>query len=42
MPTIVTVSPLSHTAGVEVTDRACGERSVRPTEDVDAELRGAT
>jgi hypothetical protein len=40
MPTIVTVSPRSLAAAVEVTDRASGERSV-PMEDVEAELRGA-
>ena len=40
MPTIVTVSPRSLTAAVDVTDRASGERSV-PMEDVEAELRGA-
>ena len=39
MPTIVTVSPRSLAAGgVEVTDRASGERSVRPIEEVVAEL----
>jgi prolyl-tRNA synthetase len=45
MPTIVTVSPRSLAAGgVEVTDRASGDRSVRPLPDVLAELRdgGAT
>jgi len=42
MPTIVTVPARSLAAGgVEVADRASGERSVRPTEDVEAELRGA-
>jgi hypothetical protein len=40
MPTIVTVSPRSLAAAVEVTDRASGERSV-PMEDVEAGLRGA-
>jgi hypothetical protein len=40
MLTIVTVSPRSFAAAVEVTDRASGERSV-PMEDVEAELRGA-
>ena len=41
MPTIVTVSPRSLAAGgVEVTDRASGERSVRPVDDLEAELRG--
>lgn len=39
MPTIVTVSPRSLAAGgAEVTDRASGERSVRPLADVEAEL----
>ena len=39
MPTIVTVSPRSLAAGgVEVTDRATGERSVRPIDEVEAEL----
>jgi prolyl-tRNA synthetase len=39
MPTIVTVSPRSLAAGgVEVTDRASGERSVRPMAEVEAEL----
>ena len=43
MPTIVTVSPRSLGAGgVEVTDRATGERSVRPTAEVEAELSGAS
>jgi prolyl-tRNA synthetase len=42
MPTIVTVSPRSLAAGgVEVTDRASGERSVRPIEELVAELTGA-
>jgi hypothetical protein len=42
MPTIVTVSPVSlAVGGVEVTDRSSGERSVRPIEDVEANLRGA-
>jgi len=41
MPTIVTVSPRSLAAGgVEVTDRASGERSVRPVDEVVAELTG--
>ncbi|MDH4334511.1 MAG: proline--tRNA ligase [Chloroflexota bacterium] len=41
MPRILTISPRSLTAGgVEVTDRASGERSVRPVSDVEAELRG--
>lgn len=40
MPTIVTVSPRSLAAGgAEVTDRASGERSVRPMAEVEAELR---
>ncbi|HUF06526.1 MAG TPA: His/Gly/Thr/Pro-type tRNA ligase C-terminal domain-containing protein, partial [Candidatus Binatia bacterium] len=39
MPTIVTVSPRSLAAGgAEVTDRASGERSVRPIDDLVAEL----
>jgi len=39
MPTIVTVSPRSLAAGgAEVTDRASGERSVRPIDEVLAEL----
>ena len=42
MPTIVTVSPRSLAAGgVEVTDRASGERAVRPLEALEAELGGA-
>jgi prolyl-tRNA synthetase len=42
MPTIVTVSPRSLAAGgVEVTDRASGERSVRPIDDLLSELVGA-
>ena len=42
MPTIVTVSPRSLAAGgVEVTDRASGERDVRPLEALEAELGGA-
>ncbi|HEY0443796.1 MAG TPA: proline--tRNA ligase, partial [Candidatus Limnocylindrales bacterium] len=41
MPTILTVSPRSLAAGgVEVTDRATGERSTRPIEDVEAMLIG--
>ena len=41
MPMIVTVSPRSLAAGgAEVTDRASGERSVRPIAEVEAELRG--
>ncbi len=39
MPTIVTLSPRSLAAGgAEVTDRASGERAVRPIDDVVAEL----
>ena len=39
MPTIVTVSPRATAAGgVEVTDRASGERSVRPVEELLADL----
>jgi prolyl-tRNA synthetase len=42
MPRIVTVSPRSLAAGgVEVTERATGERSVRPLTEVEAELRQA-
>ena len=42
MPTILTVSPRSLGAGgVEVTDRATGERSTRPIEDVEAMLTGS-
>ncbi len=41
MPTILTVSPRSLAAGgVEVTDRATGERSLRPIDEVEAELAG--
>ena len=41
MPTIVTVSPRSLAAGgLEVTDRASGERSVRPVDEVVADLTG--
>jgi prolyl-tRNA synthetase len=41
MPWILTVSPRSLAAGgVEVTERATGERSTRPVEDVEAMLRG--
>jgi prolyl-tRNA synthetase len=40
MPTIVTISPRSLAAGgAEVTDRATGERTVRPIDEVEAELR---
>jgi len=40
MPTILTVSTRSLAAGgVEVTDRASGERGVRPLADVEADLR---
>jgi len=39
MPTILTISPRSLAAGgVEVTDRASGERGVRPMADVEADL----
>ena len=39
MPTIATISPRSLAAGgAEVTDRASGERAVRPIDDVVAEL----
>jgi prolyl-tRNA synthetase len=42
MPWILTVSPRSLAAGgIEVTERATGERSTRPVEDVEALLRGA-
>jgi len=42
MPLIVTVSTRSLAAGgAEVTDRATGERSVRPIADVEAALRGS-
>ncbi|HEX5825478.1 MAG TPA: proline--tRNA ligase [Candidatus Limnocylindrales bacterium] len=42
MPWILTVSPRSLAAGgVEVTNRATGERSTRPIEDVEALIRGA-
>ncbi len=42
MPWIVTVSPRSLAAGgVEVTERATGERSVRPLAEVEAWLTGA-
>jgi prolyl-tRNA synthetase len=41
MPTIVTISTRSMAGGgAEVTDRATGERTVRPIADVEAELRG--
>jgi prolyl-tRNA synthetase len=41
MPTILTVSPRSLAAGgVEVTDRASGERVIRKVEEVEALLRG--
>ncbi|MEX1156054.1 MAG: proline--tRNA ligase [Chloroflexota bacterium] len=41
MPRILTISPRSLAAGgVEVTERATGERSVRPIAEVEAELRG--
>jgi len=42
MPTILTVSPRSLAAGgVEVTDRATGERSTRPIDEVEAILTGS-
>jgi prolyl-tRNA synthetase len=42
MPRIVTISPRSLAAGgAEVTDRASGERSVRPIAEVEAELVAA-
>jgi prolyl-tRNA synthetase len=42
MPWILTVSPRSLAAGgVEVTERATGERSTRPIEDVEVLIRGA-
>lgn len=42
MPTILTISTRSLAAGgVEVTDRATGDRSVRPLAEVEAELRPA-
>jgi prolyl-tRNA synthetase len=41
MPWILTVSPRSLAAGgVEVTERATGERSTKPIEAVEAMLRG--
>ena len=41
MPQILTVSPRSLAAGgVEVTDRATGERRIEPLADVEARLRG--
>jgi prolyl-tRNA synthetase len=41
MPWILTVSPRSLAAGgVEVTERATGERSTRPISDVEALIRG--
>jgi Prolyl-tRNA synthetase len=40
MPLLVTISPRSLAAGgAEVTDRATGERSVRPLTEVEAQLR---
>ena len=40
MPLIVTISPRSLAAGgAEVTDRASGERSIRPIPEVEAQLR---
>jgi prolyl-tRNA synthetase len=42
MPTILTVSPRSLAAGgIEVTDRATGERSTRSVEEVEAMLTGS-
>ncbi len=42
MPRIITISPRSLAAGgAEVTDRASGERSVRPIAEVEAELASA-
>jgi prolyl-tRNA synthetase len=42
MPRIVTISPRSLAAGgAEVTDRATGERSVRPIAEVEAALQGS-
>jgi prolyl-tRNA synthetase len=42
MPRIMTISPRSLAAGgIEVTERASGERSVRPISEVEAELRSA-
>jgi len=42
MPWIVTISPRSLAAGgAEVTDRATGERSVRPIADVETALRAS-
>ena len=42
MPTIVTISPRSLAAGgAEVTERASGERAVRPIDDLAAELIGS-
>jgi hypothetical protein len=41
MPTTVTGSPRSRVGGVEVTDRAFGERPVRSMEDLESDLRGA-
>ena len=41
MPTILTVSPRSLAAGgIEVTNRATGERATRPTAEVEALLAG--
>ena len=43
MPRIVTISPRSLAAGgVEVTERASGDRAVRPIEDLVSELIGAS
>jgi prolyl-tRNA synthetase len=42
MPTIVTISTRSLAAGgAEVTERATGERAIRPIDEVEAELRAA-
>jgi prolyl-tRNA synthetase len=42
MPLIITISPRSLAAGgAEVTDRATGERSVRPIDEVERTLSGA-
>ena len=42
MPTIITISPRSLAAGgAEVTDRASGDREVRPIDAVEASLTGA-
>ena len=42
MPTILTISTRSLAAGgVEVTDRATGERAIQPFEAVEADLRAS-